>query len=380
MNRIVFDREELISALVVVAPAVGGGRFRPLERSVRFDVGKEDCGIAANNGAIQIAVTTACMGQNAQTFCIEHDVLLKTARLMSGDDFTLELSKVTATIVISKEQSYQVNLEVNTDFNMMEMGNKAKTFEVKAGDLARAVKAATPLISFTPDMLQYLYLSFNKDRGLLTLIGSSRLGISTQQVEAGGEADVELMVQRHFANLLGGLDGDGGVFISSDGSKAGYALGTTKVISPLPEGNYPVKIVREGIKACGDDYLLFERAEMLNALRRLNLFSSVERELKDKTTVYEPVLTFEIKQDRISFDAVDKMSGRKGSESLEVNNKKKIELTSAVKATTVIKVLTHLWGKDVRLYVRQDKTTLYFAPDVEKKERRQFWIVGLYNL
>ena len=57
-----------------------------------------------------------------------------------------------------------------------------------------------------------------------------------------------------------------------------------------------------------------------------------------------------------------------------------IELISKVKATVLIKVLTHLRGKNVRLYVKEDKTMLYLGPDLDRAERKQFWIVSLYSL
>jgi len=380
VNKIVFDREELVAALVAVAPAVGGGRFSAVDKAVRFDVMGEECVITANNGGVQIQQGISCKSNKAVEFCIEHDILIKTARLISDVQLTLELSDHKAKIVISKSQSYEVNLEVNSDFSVMEMKTEVSPLQVNINALSKAVKAATPLISFAPTMLQYLYLSFNSDRGLLSIIGGSNLGVSTQQVDCLGKEDCEFMVQRSFANLLQSVNGDGDIFISSDGSKAQYNIESLNVISSLPEGNYPIKIVREGIKACGDAYLLFEKAEMLNALRRLNVFASVERELADKSLIYEPILQFEIKGDEISFKAEDKMSSRKGKEALEISNGKEIELSAAVKATTLIKVLANLNGKDVRLHTNESKTMLYLGPDLDKAERKQFWIISLYNL
>ena len=372
--KITVNRESLVKVIDVVARGIQKTTIHAWE-CLYINVVGEKCYIYSRSSDMQIKGYLSVESDEDFEMCVPAAVFCQTIRLLTSESIVIS-SKITVkegaenhhmTIisVVGQKKKYRISSLNPKVFNVVEMNKeKLKGFSISGEAFVTAMATCSPIVN-PKDLREMMSgVSVRTVDGNIEVSATdgtviARMGLHVQE-------DVpEMMIPKRTAMMLDGVDISPQIKVGSDGNNVVVKNGPVTFIAKLLNGKFPpVKEFWTFLKK--DDFLCIDRNEIINALKRLNLYSKNEHN-STKMTSKEGVITLK---------AVNHSEANDAFEEMDVVSNTLKDCSFSFSSKYMIMALEKMTSDEVRIHNEGGRSSIFLFENNRNKSPEQMWLVA----
>lgn len=375
------NREHLVGVLSVITQALPGNRnILPIWESLLFNIKDGKCHIYARSEEIQVKAFCNVVADEDHSFCIPGQLFYQTVKLMSDEEIILTTKikedgrikhfKTTMTVK-GKKKRYGLSGADPEAYGIMRMDKeKAKGIKTKTESFLRAISRVSIIPNPTDIRPQFAGVSI-KDKGNCVHVEASDNRTIVRMILPIEEELPEMMFRKNVANLLQVLKDTPDIRVGSDGTHIFAQAGNYTIMGALIGTSFPdIQPFFEGRDQ--DMYIIMNRNEVIDAIKRLRLYSL--RHVTD--SVSENVLKVDIKGQTVELSAVSISGDHDGMEELLVENNRVEDMLIGFDPKLLIQALDRMESERIRVLMRTHKDICFFYEEGGNKDPEQCWLIA----
>jgi len=381
--KVTIKTESLINAVRIASQALGFGKVTlPAWEHLYFSIKGEKCHIYARNGAIQIKTFCTVKSDEDHDICVPGKLFFDTIKLLSDDEIILkttvkeqEKSTLFKTQVTVKGQKKKYNMTgINPkEFSIMKMDKEeAKVATLRGESFMKAVNNVAGSVSTNTIKPQLAGISVRSQDKNLEIIATNQSYVMGIMFIENNDNIEPVIIPKNAVSVLESIPLSPEIKLSSDKNKIGISTGAVNLICTKMSEDYPpcyplYRVIDR------DMYIVVDRQELIDSMKRLKLYSFVESDSK----FAKNQMVCKLEGNTLNIGASDSFSDNSASEDMEVESKNATDLTIGLNPVFLLEALNAMETEKIRISMPSPKKGVFVTEhgDSIGKDPEQLWLV-----
>lgn len=372
--KITANRESLVKVLDVVARGIEKTTIHAWE-CLYMTVKGDKCYIYSRSSDMQIKGYITVESSEDFDMCVPAQVFCQTIRLLDCENVIIT-SKVTKkegsadhymTIISVKGQKrkYRISSINPKEFSVVTMDKeKLKGFPISGEAFVGAMTTCSPIVN-PKDLREMMSgVSVKTVDGVVEVSATDGTVISRMGLHVEEEIP-EMMIPKRTAMMLDGVDISPQIKVGTDGNSVLVQNGPITFIAKLLYGKYPpVKEFWNFLKK--DNFVCISRVEMMNTLKRLNLYSKNEFNSTKMVS----------KEGVIALTAVNEFEENYAYEEPEIISNTLVDCATAFNSRYMLTALDKMESDEILVHTEGNKSSIFLFEKNGSKTPEQMWLIA----
>jgi DNA polymerase-3 subunit beta len=270
--RITCTKEDLVQGLSIVGRAVSTRTAIQILSGILLEVRKEDLRLAATDMELSLRATVSAQVEGDGAVVLPGRTLVDIARLLPGDDVTIEHSAAESVVhIASGSASYTLHTHNAEDFPRLPELSDTQTFEIDREALLETIGRVARAASRDEarPVLTGVLVQFTGDKLVMAATDSYRLAV--KETTLGSPApDLEAIVPSRALQELARVAGDADeVAVGVQENQVLFSVGGVWLTTRRIDGQFPN--YRQLLPETFEHELTVPRVELLDVVRRASV-------------------------------------------------------------------------------------------------------------
>ena len=364
------NREELLKALDIAARGIGSKVIINAWESFHMRIKGDECFIHARSTEIQIKSYVKLKADEDFKICVPGKIFHETIRLLDTEDViitsTVKGKSYTTTITIKgSRKKYNISSYNPDDFSTYRIDKeKFKGLTINGDVFIRSIGKVTSVIDPKDLREQISGVSVHMYDGNLEITGSRNAIIGRMKMNIQQEIP-SIIIPRRVAEVVESLGAPKEVKFGTDGKHVVFKMKNVTVTGTLINAKVP-QVQKFWGELNESQFILVDRIEMINSMKRLNMYSSDEAN----------TLKFEIKKKSIVLSAENDGKLNSASEEINVENENVPEYTTGFNPKYIMDVLSKMDSDTIRIHLKDKTITAFFYEHDNNTSTKQMWLIA----
>jgi DNA polymerase III sliding clamp (beta) subunit (PCNA family) len=367
--KVKLNRKDSIGILDAVYKAVDAKNILPLYECFYFRIIKSKdkffAFITATNETYSISAKCACDAEQEFEFCLEAKTFFNTIRLMSDDDYTLQLDLEKNLVIIKAgRKRYKLPYEDPQHFRYKKVSNK-DAVTINGVHLCQAISNASGVIDEADVRVQFgvSYIESVDDSIVVTCVSNESI---TQQFFPAQKIKVEqIAISKTFSTALAGMPFKSAVSLIDYKNMVcfrgdGYEITGLKSDIARPE----IEKILSNVKK--DNYIIVDVEKISSALSRIKNYKAIE----DKSFCTD----IDVKGKILSIKAADVSRNKEALEDIDIKSEG-VDLGIRVNMNLITRAFRKMVTHQVKIIMDTERKPIIIE-EHPKQTLKQVWMVA----
>jgi DNA polymerase-3 subunit beta len=352
-KKIKIEPDKLRDFLTIAMGVVPKKSLIPILDNIIISVTKESLVIRAGTIADQITITVEGYYDEEFTICVPAQTFCSTIISIYAATVTLEYDEKKLTIIHGKSK-YSMPTYNASEYPVIRIIEGGHKVSIDGQAIHRAIQNAASLVNPSDLRTSISGINLSLSNGSLSVMGSDGISAIMQKVKTNDLLFPDSLTSKSLADVTSLMKFKGDATIESNGKNVEIICNNFKVNSRTIEAAYPPLQKLMDLRNPG--FFIVGKAEIMEALRRLKLFTSAEI----------PRVMFIVAEGQITLQSDNVNHGKDAIEVIETDTTSVPPMKIRFNINSINNIVSRIECDKIKVHFTKENERGYFLPESEE--------------
>lgn len=339
--------------LTIAMGVVPKKSLMPILDNIIVSVTKELLIIKAGTIENQITISIEGYYDEEFTICVPAQTFCSTIISIYAASVVLEYDEKKLTIVHGKSR-YSMPTYNASEYPAISIIQGGFKIEVDGLELHKSIQNAASLVNPSDSRTSLTGVNLSLTGGVLSVMGSDGTSAMMQKIKTTYSAFKDSLITKDLASIISLMKFKGQATLETNGKNVEIVCDCFKINSRALESTYPP--LQKLIDLRKQEYITVNKIELMEALRRLKLFTSAE----------VPRVMLVVEDNTLSLHSDNVNHGKEAVEVIDVNNFNVPPMKIRFNINSVNNMVSRIECDKIKIYLTKENERGHFLPEAEE--------------